>query len=65
MMEGKKATTKKATVKKAVEIEFTNSIKTVKFTASKDHKGLVKGEVYLVSENVASILKFKGLGEFK
>lgn len=65
MMDKKKATVKKATVKKAEKVEFSNSIKEVQFTSSTDLKGFKKGEVYVVSENVASILKFKGLGDFK
>lgn len=61
----KKATGKKKATVKASKVEFSNSLKEVKFTASKDHKGMVKGATYLVSENVASILKHKGLGEYK
>ena len=61
----KKVTTKKVATVKAEKVEFSNSLKEVKFTASKDQDGLIKGNVYAVSENVASILKYKGLGDFK
>ena len=60
----KKESKKKVAVKKVVKpLVFSNSTKLVSFKASKKFGKMNKDEVCEVSENVAEILEFKGLGK--
>tara|TARA_R100001244_G_scaffold132297_2_gene107946 strand:- start:902 stop:1090 length:189 start_codon:yes stop_codon:yes gene_type:complete len=58
-----KKESKKKVIKKVEGIIVSQSTKEVSFKASKNHKRLIKDEVYIVSENVAEILESKGLGK--
>ena len=51
-----------ATKEKKSASDFSQSNEIVNFKCSVDRKGMKKGVVYKVSENVADILEYKELG---
>ena len=54
---------KKKEVKK--EIVISESIEECEIEITSDHKGLKKGDIHIVSRNVADILASKGLAKMK